>query len=75
MEALAAVPGIRTARLAHGQLGLLPPPLWGRVGEGGDAARYGGATGERIALPPPPTPPHKGEGSAPSARCSSASST
>src|SRR5271167_1671517 len=40
--------------------GLLPPPLWGRAGEGGGACRTGGAS---ISGPPPPTPPHKGEGS------------
>src|SRR5581483_8130831 len=34
----------------------LPPPLWGRAGEGGS-----GGSKER-ARPPPPTPPHKGEG-------------
>src|SRR6266851_2985131 len=43
-------------------LGLLPPPLWGRVGEGGDA---GASDGASFSGPPPPIPPHKGEGSAP----------
>jgi hypothetical protein len=41
-------------------LDLLPPPLGGRVGEGGS----GGATDVVPRRPPPPTPPHKGEGSA-----------
>src|SRR6476620_4205887 len=45
---------------ASGALGLLPPPLWGRGGEGGGAF---GNVGAPIARPPPPTPPHKGEGS------------
>src|SRR5262249_29408723 len=50
-----------------GKLGLLPPPLWGRAGEGGGEF---GTIGASIARPPPPppTPPHKGEGSAPSVR-------
>src|SRR4051794_14108481 len=34
---------------------LLPPPLRGRVGEGGLQRRF--------VSPPPPTPPRKGEGS------------
>jgi pimeloyl-ACP methyl ester carboxylesterase len=38
---------------------LLPPPLWGRVGVGGRGKRHGLASTSR---PPPPTPPHKGEG-------------
>ena len=50
---------------ACGKLGLLPPPLWGRAGEGGSAF---GNVGAPTSGPPPPTPPHKGEGSAPSAR-------
>ena len=37
-----------------------PSPLWGRAGEGG---RSYGASCVRQPLPPPPTPPHKGEGS------------
>ena len=37
--------------------GELPPPLRGRVGEGGDP--QAGSS----SLPPPPTPPRKGEGS------------
>jgi bifunctional non-homologous end joining protein LigD len=41
----------------------LPPPLWARVGEGGEAVNKGRASTSR---PPPPAPPHKGEGSAPS---------
>jgi hypothetical protein len=43
---------------ARGKLGL-PPPLWGRVGEGGDAF---GNTGASIAPPPPPTPPRRKSG-------------
>ena len=39
-----------------------PPPLWGRV-------RVGGAVNTMTVLafgkPPPPAPPHKGEGAAP----------
>lgn len=39
---------------------LLPPPLWGMAGEEGLAAQW---RSMRIASePPPPTPPHKGEG-------------
>jgi ABC transporter substrate binding protein (PQQ-dependent alcohol dehydrogenase system) len=40
--------------------GAFPPPLWGRVREGGRAIldRW-----RNISRPPPPTPPHKGEGS------------
>src|SRR5690606_19949421 len=34
----------------------LPPPLWGRVGEGGTPQR------QRLRFPPPLTSPHKGEG-------------
>ena len=48
-----------------GNGGLLPPPLWGRGGEGG---RSCDASGVRQLLPPPPTPPHKWEGSAPELR-------
>ena len=40
---------------ADGILALLPPPLWGRVGEGGGAF---GNVGTAIGGPPPP--PHKG---------------
>ena len=36
---------------------LLPPPLRGRVGEGGPQRR------SSLGAPPPPTPPRKGEGS------------
>src|SRR5262245_32744535 len=42
-----------------------PAAGWGRVGEGGDAAKRRWRYLRTIALPPPPTPPHKGEGSAP----------
>ena len=52
-------------RYPRRSLGRLPPPLWGRVGEGGGA--YGNV-GASIARPPPPTPPRKGEGSTPSSR-------
>src|SRR5216683_3054179 len=38
---------------------LLPPPLWGRVGVGGGEVWHIGCPTRR---PPPPTPPHKGEG-------------
>ncbi len=41
------------------KFGVLPPPLWGRVGEGGRAALQCQCL---TAPPPPPTPPHKGEG-------------
>jgi hypothetical protein len=51
---------IACERYWNGGLGLLPPPLWGRAGEGGGA--YSNA-GTFISRPPPPTPPHKGEGS------------
>src|SRR5262249_59831381 len=44
-------------------MGLLPPPLWGRAGEGGGAVTHDFSLTEG---PPPPTPPHKGEESAPS---------
>src|SRR5689334_18248844 len=50
----------RSCRL--GELGVLPPPLWGRVGEGGSGFFTGCV---RQLLPPPPTPPHKGERSRP----------
>jgi len=36
-----------------------PSPLWGRVGVGGRARMHGRC---HLARPPPPTPPHKGEG-------------
>ena len=42
----------------HG-LGVLPPPLWGRSGEG---SRRRVTRCVRQLLPPPLTPPHKGEG-------------
>src|SRR5262249_30666751 len=48
-----------TAACWRGELGLLPPPLWGRGGEGGGAC---GSAGASTSRPPPPTPPHKGEG-------------
>jgi hypothetical protein len=51
-----------------GELGLLPLPLWGRVGRGVMRRDNDGATWEGIALPPPPAPPHKGEGSTPNMR-------
>src|SRR5499427_6656617 len=38
---------------------LLPPPLWGGVGEGD---REVTAMPCHLSRPPPPTPPHKGEG-------------
>src|SRR5262245_42094178 len=45
-----------------------PSPLVGEGWGGGWCReRNDGATYEGIALPPPPTPPHKGEGSAPCA--------
>jgi ATP-dependent helicase Lhr and Lhr-like helicase len=43
--------------------GVLPPPLWGRVGEGGGG--FGGGVANASG-PPPLTPPHKGEGNSPS---------
>ena len=49
-------------RRASRKLSLLPPPLWGRVGEGGVAF---GDAGVPTSRPPPPAPPHKGEGSRP----------
>ena len=42
--------------------GLLPPPLWGRVGEGGSCCC---SNGINQLSPPPLTPPHKGEGNTP----------
>ena len=47
----------------RGKLGLLPPPCGGGLGEGGGAFR---TVESDISRPPPPTPPHKGEGSTPS---------
>src|SRR6516162_1790353 len=44
------------------KLGVLPPPLWGRVGEGGGAVMHRRCLTQS---PPPPAPPHKGEGSRP----------
>src|SRR5262249_7383815 len=41
------------------KLGVLPPPLWGRGGEGGGACGNNGAS---TSGPPPLTPPHKGGG-------------
>lgn len=35
----------------------LPPPSWGRAGEGGNP------DASRSMVPPPPIPPHRGEGS------------
>src|SRR5262249_23478949 len=52
-----------------------PSPLWGGVGRGVMRRDNDGATCDGIALPPPPTPPHKGEGSAPSTRRPHGSST
>src|SRR5260370_13396727 len=62
----------RSGISASGTLGLLPPPLWGRAGEGGDTYINVAAM---ISRPPPPTPPHKGEGSAPRARSRRASTS
>jgi hypothetical protein len=53
------------ARCQRRLLGLLPPPLWGRVGEGGGAVMHRRCLTQR---PPPLTPPHKGEGNALSLR-------
>src|SRR5215471_7261598 len=55
-ESIMAFPPSRGV-IAHGTTLLLPPPLWGRVAVGGRevAAR-------ECNRPPPPTPPHKGEG-------------
>src|SRR5262245_38801696 len=39
-----------------------PAAGWGRVGEGGGAATHKWRHLRTTALPPPPTPPHKGEG-------------
>jgi hypothetical protein len=47
----------RKSNRSRGILGLLPPPLWGRAGEGGGCCRVRRV---RQLLPPPPTPPHKG---------------
>src|SRR2546428_6044484 len=58
--------------MSSGKLGLLPTRLWGRAGNGGSS--YGQRTRAKLR-PPPPTPPHKGEGSAPNVRRGSASST
>jgi glycyl-tRNA synthetase beta chain len=43
--------------LSRPNSGELPPPLRGRVGEGGELQA------QSLAVPPPPTPPRKGEGS------------
>src|SRR5262245_37152240 len=43
------------------------PPCGGGLGRGVMRCDDGGAACERIALPPPLTPPHKGEGNTPSA--------
>ena len=43
--------------VTSGNGGLLPPPLWGRVGRGVVVVSR---TCIRQLLPPPPTPPHKG---------------
>ena len=51
------------ADVAAVALGLLPPPLWGRGGEAG-SSRLRQAVPAEDRAPPPPTPPHKGEGSA-----------
>src|SRR5262245_35662788 len=40
---------------ASSAFGLLPPPLWGRGGEGGDAVMHQRCLTQR---PPPLTPPH-----------------
>jgi len=44
---------------SSGKFGLLPPPLWGRAGEGGGA--YGNVSAS-ISGPPPPTPPQPKSG-------------
>ena len=63
------MPSFARGESTSGELGLLPPPLWGRVGEGGDADEIMMAPpAQEPRYPPPPTPPHKGEGSAPSMR-------
>src|SRR5688572_27601861 len=46
-------------------LGVLPPPLRGRAGEGGSSMRLWCCN---TLGPPPLTPPRKGEGNTPSAR-------
>ena len=61
--AVAALQAEELWAIGTGRLfGLLPPPLWGRVGEGGVAVSLR-ALSTRLP-PPPPAPPHKGEGSA-----------
>ena len=44
------------------------PPCGGGLGRGVMRVKLGSASREGIALPPPLTPPHKGEGNAPSLR-------
>src|SRR5262249_51095835 len=61
-----SLPQTRCASLPG--LGVLPPPLWGRGGEGVMRLRAGGATRANSFGPPPPAPPHKGEGSTPNLR-------
>src|SRR5262249_33189060 len=58
---------------ASGKLGLYPPPCGeGRPPKRSEGGRGGGRSyGTQLApqlRPPPPTPPHKGEGSPPTAR-------
>src|SRR5262245_38362377 len=50
------------------------PPCGGGLGRGVVQRENDRTTCEGIARPPPPSPPHKGEGSAPSARRGCASS-
>ncbi|MGD0023942.1 MAG: penicillin-binding protein 1C [Xanthobacteraceae bacterium] len=45
-----------------GSLGMLPPPLWGRGGEGGREVTHQRRLSRDASRPPPLTPPHKGEG-------------
>jgi hypothetical protein len=55
---MASVESGQVFRLGQ-DLGVLPPPLWGRDGEGGSRCV---TRCVRQLLPPPLTPPHKGEG-------------
>src|SRR5262245_51203276 len=59
-------PNVESVEAANSVYSL--PPCGGGLGRGVMRRDDDGATCKKIALPPPPTPPHKGEGSAPSAR-------
>src|SRR5215467_11650365 len=68
-------PGLARVASYRAQVGQARLALGEGWGGGWCSEDKDGATCEGIALPPPPTPPHKGEGSAPRARQECASST